>query len=167
VAWVTTTLPATATWSNISYGNGKFTAVAAGSTTAATSTDGVTWTLRATPYPATWTGLATYPTYAPTLKTIAGEYVGPIIANAYTVQGNEKCVTFNSTAAATITLPNAASYPCREITVRQIAAFAVTSPTSNVQPLTSLTAGTAILSGAGKYARLVSNGQFWVTVESN
>jgi 16S rRNA G1207 methylase RsmC len=67
----------------------------------------------------------------------------------------------------TVTLPNAAYYPGREITMKQIAAFAVASASSNVQPLTSVTAGTAILSGAGKYAKMVSNGQVWVITDAN
>jgi hypothetical protein len=36
-----------------------------------------------------------------------------------------------------------------------------------VQPLTSTTAGTTIVSGAGKFAQLVSNGTNWVIMSAN
>ena len=43
------TLPSSASWSSIAYGNGKFVAVAGNSDTAAYSTDGVTWTAATLP----------------------------------------------------------------------------------------------------------------------
>lgn len=42
--WVQTTLPASANWESICYGNGKFVAVAFYSNTIAYSTDGINWT---------------------------------------------------------------------------------------------------------------------------
>jgi hypothetical protein len=165
ITWTTTTLPSSTTWSSISFGNGKFTAVASGTTSAASSTDGITWALRTLPTPASI--VASAGTYSALPKLMNGEIDGPITGTTYTVQGSEKFITINSTAANTITLPNAAAYPNREILIKQIAAFTVVSATSNVQPLTALAAGTAILSGAGKFARIISNGQFWVVVEAN
>ena len=47
ITWTASTLPATADWYKVTYGQGVFLAVS-GNTTAATSPDGVTWTLRAT-----------------------------------------------------------------------------------------------------------------------
>jgi len=47
ITWAASTLPATADWYKVTYGQGVFLAVSQ-STTAATSPDGVTWTLRAT-----------------------------------------------------------------------------------------------------------------------
>ena len=49
------TLPATATWSSMTYGKGVFVAVASNSAIAATSPDGVTWTQRTLPTFANWT----------------------------------------------------------------------------------------------------------------
>jgi hypothetical protein len=47
ITWAASTLPATAVWTKITYGQGVFLAVST-TTAAATSPDGVTWTLRAT-----------------------------------------------------------------------------------------------------------------------
>ena len=47
ITWTASTLPATADWYKVTYGQGVFLAVSE-STTAATSPDGITWTLRAT-----------------------------------------------------------------------------------------------------------------------
>ena len=47
-------LPVSATWTKISYGAGLFVAVASGGTTAATSPDGINWTLRAMPVSSNW-----------------------------------------------------------------------------------------------------------------
>ena len=47
ITWTASTLPATADWYKITYGQGVFLAVSQ-NTTAATSPDGITWTLRAT-----------------------------------------------------------------------------------------------------------------------
>jgi hypothetical protein len=47
ITWAASTLPATASWTKVTYGQGVFLAVST-TTAAATSPDGVTWTLRAT-----------------------------------------------------------------------------------------------------------------------
>ena len=55
VNWIATgALPATATWSAISYGNNRFVAISSGSTNAAFSTNGTTWTLSTLPSSTTW-----------------------------------------------------------------------------------------------------------------
>lgn len=56
--WQTAMLPATADWAAITYGAGRFVAVAAGTTTAARSTDGITWEAVTIPEVGEWTGLA-------------------------------------------------------------------------------------------------------------
>ena len=94
-----------------------------------------------------------------------------ITTTTYTVGVNDTYLIFNTTAACTVTMPSAATYSGRVITLKQIAAFAVSSSSSTgnlgVVPLTTTTAGTAILSGAGKFAHLVSDGTNWVTMMSN
>ena len=100
-------------------------------------------------------------------QNLIGQIQQPISATTYTVQPIDKFLVFNGTAACTVTLPSASTYPNREIVMKQIAAFAVNSASSNVQPLTSTTAGTAILSGAGKFATIVSNGSAWQIIKSN
>jgi len=47
-------LPSSATWTKISYGQGLFFAVASGGTTAATSPDGINWSVRAMPSSSNW-----------------------------------------------------------------------------------------------------------------
>lgn len=55
VNWIATgALPASATWSAISYGNNRFVAISSGSTNAAFSTNGTTWTLSTLPSSTTW-----------------------------------------------------------------------------------------------------------------
>ena len=51
---VARTLPSSASWYSVTYGNGLFVAVATGSSTTATSPDGITWTARTLPSSANW-----------------------------------------------------------------------------------------------------------------
>ena len=72
------------------------------------------------------------------------------------------------TAAVALTLPTASAWTGREITVKNTAAAAVTSASSNVVPIGSTTAGTAILAAtAGKFATLVSDGTNWIIMAAN
>lgn len=80
----------------------------------------------------------------------------------------DKFITCNRAGTITLTLPSAASYPGHEFNVRTITANTVVSASSNVQPITSATAGTAILAAtAGKWADIRSNGTDWVIVRAN
>lgn len=54
ITWTQRTMPASAKWENVAYGNGTFVAIARESSIAATSTNGITWTQRAMPTSATW-----------------------------------------------------------------------------------------------------------------
>jgi hypothetical protein len=70
------------------------------------------------------------------------------------------------TAAVTLTLGTATAG--REITVKNTAAAAVISASSNVVPIGSTTAGTAILAAtAGKFATLVGDGTNWIVMAAN
>lgn len=87
---------------------------------------------------------------------------------AYTVVDSDLYLIFNGSASITVTLPTASSWPGREINLKTIAAFTVISASSNVVPLDTATAGTAILAAtAGKWARLVSDGTNWVIMAGN
>ena len=71
-------------------------------------------------------------------------------------------------ATCTLSLPVPVSCPGRIITICNVGAFAVTNATSDVFPLGSATAGTAILAAtSGKFAQLQSNGTNWVTLMAN
>lgn len=86
----------------------------------------------------------------------------------FTVADTETNIVVNGSANITATLPAAASFPGRSITIKTIKAFTVVSASSNVVPLGSATAGTAILAATiGKYATLVSDGTNWVIMTAN
>ena len=70
-----------------------------------------------------------------------------------------------ATANITVTLPSGAAYIGRTVTLKNLSGtYTVISASSNVKPLTSATAGTAILAAtAGKWATLVcADGTNWV-----
>lgn len=70
---------------------------------------------------------------------------------------------FNGTGSITLTLLAASTYPGKVLYVKTIAAQTVVSASSNVKPIDSDTAGTAILAAtAGKWAMLQSDGTNWI-----
>jgi hypothetical protein len=92
----------------------------------------------------------------------------PVTKTANATLTTESDVICNGTATITLTLPAAASYVGRSLRIKTIAAFTVVSASSNVVPLASATAGTAILAAtAGKYAELVSDGTNWTIMQAN
>lgn len=79
-----------------------------------------------------------------------------------TVAITDTHIIANRAGTVTLTLPAAASFTGRELTVRTIQAQTVVSNASDVVPLVGGAAGTAILAGtAGKWALLVSDGTNW------
>lgn len=94
-----------------------------------------------------------YPLSAPVTKTAD-----------FTLAETEGYIINNKTGSAcVVTLPAAASYVGRAVTIKTIQAQAVNSASSNVVPRSGSVAGTAILSGtAGNWAKLVSDGSNWV-----
>jgi hypothetical protein len=89
-------------------------------------------------------------------------------AATYTMLATDSTIIYNISATNTTTLLAAASYAGRILFVKNTAAFAVNSASSNVVPLGSTTAGTAILAAtAGKFALLQSDGVNWITILAN
>lgn len=87
-------------------------------------------------------------------------------AATYTVGLNDFHLIFS--VACTVTLPAAASFPGRQLWVKNIAAVAIISNASNVKPIATNVAGTAILAAtAGKFAQLVSDGTNWIIIAAN
>jgi hypothetical protein len=81
------------------------------------------------------------------------------------VAATENWLIVNGLATITITLPTASSWTGRELMIKNIAAFTVVSASSNVKPIDTDTAATAILPAiAGSWCTLVSNGSDWVTM---
>jgi hypothetical protein len=94
----------------------------------------------------------------------------PSLINAatYTVATTDVSLRFTTTAC-TVTLPAAASFTGRVLYLNNVTLTAtVTSASSNVIPLGSNTAGTAILGAtAGKFAMIQSDGTNWITMMAN
>jgi hypothetical protein len=83
----------------------------------------------------------------------------------FTVAATENWLIMNGTATITITLPTASSFTGRELMIKNIAAYTVISDSSNVKPIDTNTAATAILPAtAGSWCTLVSDGTNWVTM---
>jgi hypothetical protein len=88
--------------------------------------------------------------------------------NFSVVPGENWIIVNNSSGTTTVTLPSASSYPGLEITMKTIQNQAVVSASSNVVPINSSTASTAILTGtAGSWATLVSDASTnWIITNS-
>ena len=83
----------------------------------------------------------------------------------FTVAATENWLIVNGLATITITLPTASSFTGRELMIKNIAAYTVISASSNVKPIDTNTAATAILPAiAGSWCALVSDGSDWVTM---
>jgi hypothetical protein len=83
----------------------------------------------------------------------------------FTVAATENWLIMNGTATITMTLPTASSWTGRELMIKNIAAYTVISASSNVKPIDTDTAATAILPAtAGSWCTLVSDGTNWVTM---
>ena len=86
----------------------------------------------------------------------------------YTITGTDTWIINNKTGSAlTLTFPAASSWTGRYITVKNMQAQAVNSASSNIVPLDSTVAGTAILLDViGNWATMVSDGTNWVIMQA-
>jgi hypothetical protein len=86
----------------------------------------------------------------------------------YTITGTDTWIINNKTGSdLTLTFPAASSWTGRYITVKNMQAQAVNSASSNVVPIDSTTAGTAILLGVvGNWATMVSDGTNWIIMQA-
>jgi len=86
----------------------------------------------------------------------------------YTITGTDTWIINNKPSTAlTLTFPAASNWTGRYITVKNMQALAVNSASSNIVPIDSTTAGTAILLGVvGNWATLVSDGTNWVIMQA-
>ena len=92
----------------------------------------------------------------------------PVIKTAsFTLGDTENFVVCNGAGSITVTFPSAAASTGRVVWIKTIAAQTVVSASSNVKPIGTNTAGTAILAGtAGANAMLVCDGTDWVIMTS-
>ena len=86
----------------------------------------------------------------------------------FTLAATENWVINNKpTTTCTVTLPAASSWTGRSVYFKNLQAQTLVSASSNVVPIDSTTAGTAILLGVvGNWATLVSDGTNWVIMQS-
>lgn len=88
-----------------------------------------------------------------------------ITAATGTVGETDTDLIVNFAGTCTLTLPAAASYTGRSISVKTITANTVVSASSNVVPRAGGAAATAVLAAAaGNWARLVSDGSNWIVM---
>ena len=87
----------------------------------------------------------------------------------YTITGTDTWIINNKTGSSfTLTFPAASSWTGRYITVKNLQAQLVVSASSNIVPIDSTTAGTAILLGVvGNWATIVSDGTNWVIMQAS
>ena len=92
----------------------------------------------------------------------------PVIKTAsFTLADVENFIVCNGAGSITVTFPTASANAGRVVWIKTIAAQTVVSASSNVKPINSNTAGTAILAGtAGTWAMLVCDGTDWVVMAS-
>lgn len=91
-----------------------------------------------------------------------------VTAGPYTVVAGESALIFNGTGDITVVMQSAATYQGYRLRVKTVAAHNVVSSASNIVPLTSTSAGTAILTATiGKWAELQSDGTDWIVMSAN
>jgi len=86
----------------------------------------------------------------------------------YTITGTDTWIINNKTGSTlTLTFPAASAWTGRSITVKNMQTQLVNSASSNIVPIDSTTAGTAILLGViGNWATMVSDGTNWVIMQT-
>jgi hypothetical protein len=99
---------------------------------------------------------------------IAATSTAPVTKTAdFTVASNETWIINNkSGSTCTVTLPTASAWIGRELTFKNLQAQTLVSASSNVVPIDSTTAGTAILLAVvGNWATMVSDGTNWIIMQ--
>jgi hypothetical protein len=90
-----------------------------------------------------------------------------VTGGTHTVADTDSWIIVDRAGSTTITLPNAADWPGRELMFKTVQAQTVISNTLNVVPLVGGAAGTAILPATdGAWATLVSDGANWIIMQS-
>jgi hypothetical protein len=125
---------------------------------AAQGTAGQILTSAGTGLTPTWTTPVINTVSAPVTKTV----------NFTVADGEAWLINNKSGSTCTVTLPAAASWTGRQLTFKNMQAQTLVSASSNVVPLDSTLAGTAILLDViGNWATLVSDGTNWVIMQAS
>jgi NAD(P)-dependent dehydrogenase (short-subunit alcohol dehydrogenase family) len=104
--------------------------------------------------------------------TAGTDYIAPsaVVTKTadFTLASTETWVINNKTGSTcTVTLPAASSWSGRDVTFKNMQAQTLVSASSNVVPIGSTVAGTAILLGVvGNWATMVSDGTNWVIMQA-
>jgi hypothetical protein len=104
--------------------------------------------------------------------TAGTDYIAPsaVVTKTadFTLASTETWVINNKTGSTcTVTLPAASSWAGRDVTFKNMQAQTLVSASSNVVPIGSTVAGTAILLGVvGNWATMVSDGTNWVIMQA-
>jgi len=98
---------------------------------------------------------------------ISSLFTAPVTVTAdFTVGTSSWYVNNKSGSTCVVTLPTPSSYVGRQITIKNMQAQLVNSASSNVVPIDSTVAGTAILLAVvGNWATMVSDGTNWVIMQ--
>lgn len=110
----------------------------------------------------------TYWTNVTPASVLASTGGAPVTKTAdFTVAATDTWLINNkSGSTCTVTLPSAATYTGRTLTFKNMQAQTLVSASSNVVPIDSTTAGTAILLAVvGNWATMVSDGTNWVIMQ--
>jgi cell division FtsZ-interacting protein ZapD len=99
--------------------------------------------------------------------TIAALSSAPVTVTAdFTVGTSAWYINNKSGSTCTVTLPTASAWSGRQITFKNMQAQTLVSASSNVVPIDSTTAGTAILLAVvGNWATMVSDGTNWIIMQ--
>ena len=104
-----------------------------------------------------------------TFNNKAGAGTAPVTKTAdFTIAATDSWLINNkSGSTCTVTLPAASSYSGRQLTFKNMQAQLLVSASSNVVPIDSTTAGTAILLNVvGNWATMVSDGTNWIIMQA-
>ena len=98
---------------------------------------------------------------------IAGLSSAPVTVTAdFTVGSGAWYINNKTGSTCTVTLPTASLWPGRYLTFKNLQAQTLVSASSNVAPIDSTTAGTAILLAVvGNWATMVSDGTNWIIMQ--
>jgi hypothetical protein len=99
--------------------------------------------------------------------SIAALSTAPVTVTAdFTVGVSSWYINNKSGSTCVVTLPTPSSYVGRQITIKNMQAQLVNSASSNVVPIDSTSAGTAILLAVvGNWATMVSDGTNWIIMQ--
>jgi hypothetical protein len=98
---------------------------------------------------------------------VIGSSVVSVAASPYTVGATDTAISYTGSGTLTLTLPAAASFPGRQIWVRNINNAAVSSASANISNLSGSTVSSILPATGGRWAMLQSNGSLWVMMGAN